>query len=114
MKTITLEELKQMRGREGLVIPGCGGDLQEWIDGINELLTKAEVLKDGDTFKEIYSFQYDGIKHLLFDMEDVKLDIGKFAIWRIGTHEQFGGTWLSDYLDHKFGVEEENEPEMEL
>ena len=24
-------------------------------------------------------------------------------MWRIGTHSEFGGTWLSDFVDHQFG-----------
>ena len=42
MKELTTEQLRQMEGQEGLVIQGCGGDLQEWIDGINGLLTEAK------------------------------------------------------------------------
>ena len=41
---INTEDLRVMKNSEGLVIQGCGGDLHEWIDGINELLTKDEIL----------------------------------------------------------------------
>ena len=41
---------------------------------------------------------------MLFEFtEDVKLDVGKLAIWRLQTHEAFGGTWLSDYVPNKLG-----------
>lgn len=40
MKEITTEELRQMEGREGLILQGCGGPIQEWVDGINGLLTE--------------------------------------------------------------------------
>lgn len=39
IKTVTIDELCQMNDQEGLILQGCGGDLQEWVDGINELLT---------------------------------------------------------------------------
>ncbi len=26
-------------------------------------------------------------------------------MWRLRSHESFGGTWLSDYLPNKLGVE---------
>ena len=29
---------------------------------------------------------------MLFPFEDVKLDIGKLAMWRLQTHDTFGGT----------------------
>ena len=41
VKKLSTEQLRQMEGQEGLVLQGCGGDLQEWVDGINDLLTKS-------------------------------------------------------------------------
>ena len=35
IKTVTIDELCQMNDQEGLILQGCGGDLQEWVDGIN-------------------------------------------------------------------------------
>ena len=35
---VTTDELRGMRGSEGLILQGCGGDLTEWVDGINEML----------------------------------------------------------------------------
>ena len=61
MKDITLDELKAMRKHEGLIIQGCGGDPQEWIDGIQDLLTTEEILLDGDTFKDVFRFENEGI-----------------------------------------------------
>lgn len=109
MKDITLDELKAMRGEEGLIIQGCGGDPQEWIDGIQNLLTTEEILLDGDTFKDIFRFENEGVTCLLFDFRDTKLNVGKLAMWRLSTHGAFGGTWLSDYLDNRFGKEIQTE-----
>lgn len=105
MKRITIDELKQMTGSEGIILQGCGGDLQEWVDGINGLLTEKNILLDGDTFKDVAVFEYQGQTNLLFNMEDVKLDIGKLAMWRLQTHGNFSGIWLSDYLPNRLGVE---------
>ena len=105
MKDITLNELKTMRKHEGLIIQGCGGDPQEWIDGIQDILTTEEILLDGDTFKDVFRFENEGVTCLLFDFRDTKLNVGKLAMWRLSTHGSFGGTWLSDYLDNRFGKE---------
>lgn len=100
VKQITIDDLRHMDSREGLVLRGCGGDPQEWVDGINGLLTEAGILLDGSAFKaeSVSSFQYDGLTNLLFPFEGVKLDMGRLAMWRIQSHEQFGGTWLSDFV----------------
>ena len=51
IKRITTEDLRRMDGQEGLILQGCGGDLQEWVDGINDLLTEACILLDGSRFE---------------------------------------------------------------
>ena len=118
MKKISLEELRQMRGRGGLVLQGCGGDPQEWVDGINGLLTDEGILKNGSAFHEVYMFENEGLTCLLFDMAGINLDMGKLAAWRLRTHDEFGGNWLSDYLDNSLGMETEPEtkqkPDCEL
>ena len=40
VKRITTDELRTMTDREGLILQGCGGELSEWVNGINELLTQ--------------------------------------------------------------------------
>ena len=99
----TTEQLRRMNNSEGLVIQGCGGDLQEWVDGINEMLTEAEILQNGCKFTDCLSFQNDGLTCILFPFEDKQLDIGKLAMWRLQTHEMFSGTWLSDYVPNRLG-----------
>ena len=111
MKRITLEELSNMKGKEGLVIQGCGGDLKEWVDGINGLLTEEGILLDGAVFRDVSVFKNGEVTNLLFHMDDVKLNTGKLAIWRLKTHENFSGTWLSDYLDNYLGRGEAEEQE---
>ena len=36
ISTVTTDDLRRMNGKEGLVLQGCGGDPQEWLDGINK------------------------------------------------------------------------------
>lgn len=106
MKKIEIEDLRKMNGKEGLILQGCGSDLQEWLDGINEELTRANILLDGTKFKaeSCCVFENEGLTCLLFPFsEEMKLDMGKLAMWRLQTQEQFGGTWLSDYVDNRLG-----------
>lgn len=103
IKAITIDELRRMSDDEGLIIQGCGGDLQEWVDGINDLLTKAGILKDGAKFNDVSTFKHDGLTCLLFPFENMDLDIPKLAMWRLQTHGNFGGTWLSDYVPNRLG-----------
>ena len=100
---ITTDELRRMKNQEGLILQSCGVDAQEWVDGINELLTQEGILLEGTEFKNVKSFRNEGLTNLLFSFEDVKLDLGKLAIWRIKSHEAFGGTWLSDYVPNRLG-----------
>ena len=98
---ISTDSLRRMNDSEGLILQGCGGDLQEWLDGINEMFTENGILKDGTKFQDISSFEYDGLTCLLYPFEGVKLDVGKLAMWRLQTHATFGGTWLSDFVPNR-------------
>ena len=114
MNRISINELKKMTGQEGLILQGCGGDPQEWIDSINELLTSEGILLDESKFENVSVFDHGDLTNLLFHMDDsVKLDVGKLAMWRLASHGQFGGTWLSDYLPNKLGVEPEQQAYMD-
>lgn len=124
VKEITTDELRRMNKKEGLVLQGCGGDLQDWLDGINSLLTSEGVLLNGSKFDTIYSFNVDDHTNLLFPFDNVELNIGKFALWRITTHSQFNGTWLSDFVPNELGgylqektevkTEKRDKPDCEL
>ena len=60
VKQISADDLRHMEGQEGLVLQGCGGPPQEWVDGINGLLTEAGILLDGSLFKleDVSLFQH--------------------------------------------------------
>lgn len=114
MKKITVEKLKQMGNSEGLVLQGCGGDLEEWVNGIHTTLTEKEILLGGATFKDIYTFEHEDITNLLFSFNDMgkdELAVGKLAMWRIQTKPNFGSTWLSDYLVNTIGIEQNEQME---
>lgn len=103
IKNITTNDLRRMNGNEGLILQGCGGEVQEWVDGINDMLTESGILLDNTKFENVSVFQNDGVTCILYPFEDVHLDIGKLAMWRLQTHSSFAGTWLSDYVDNKLG-----------
>ena len=106
VKKINAEDLRRMKDKEGLILQGCGGELQDWVDGINDMLIKSDILFDGTKFKaeNCLAFENEGLTNLLFPFsEDVKLNMGKLAMWRLQTHENFGGEWLSDYVNNKLG-----------
>ena len=88
IKTITTDDLRRMKGQEGLILQGCGGDPQEWLDGINDLLTKEGILLNGSKFENCSVFKYDDLTCILYPFEGAELNIGKFAVWRFGHPRQ--------------------------
>ncbi len=104
VKQITTDDLRKMKDTEGFILQGCGGSLDEWVDGINDMLTESGILLDGTKFKaeNCCAFENEGLTNLMFPFsENVKLDMGKLAMWRLQTHGNFGGKWLSDYVDNR-------------
>lgn len=109
IKNITAEDLRCMEDKEGLILQGCGGNPKEWVDGINQMLTEEGILLEGTGFAEVFVFEHGGLSCILYPFEDVKLDVGRLAMWRLQTHDTFGGTWLSDYVpNHLGGFEKES------
>ena len=103
IKNITTDDLRRMKNSDGLIIQGCGGDLQEWVDGINGLLTQEGILRNGSKFTDCSTFEHDNLTCLLFPFKNVDVDLGRLAIWRLKTHDTFGSTWLSDYVPNRLG-----------
>lgn len=106
VKQITTDDLRKMKDTEGFILQGCGGSLDEWVDGIDDMLTESEILLDGTKFKaeNCCAFENEDLTNLMFPFsENVKLDMGKLAMWRLQTHGNFGGKWLSDYVDNTLG-----------
>ena len=69
IKTITTDDLRRMKGKEGLILQGCGGDPQEWLDGINDLLTKEGILLNGSKFENCSVFKHDDLTCILYPFE---------------------------------------------
>ncbi len=103
MKEMTKEELKKLYDREGLIIQGCGGDLKEWVDGINGILEQEGIIPKGAELNDVAMFQNGKVTNLLFLFGEEKVDIEKLAVWRLRTHSQFNGVWLSDYVNNHLG-----------
>ncbi len=92
----------ECQGGEGLVFFGCGGDLQEWVDGITKALVKfgiAESEKPEDNWETPFSVETTGGRvDLVLPFKDgAKINIGKLAIWRI-TVARGDASWISDYI----------------
>ena len=116
VKTVNTEELRSMSSTEGFVLQGCGGELKEWIDGINGLFKRSGILLEDSEFKEddCYTFKNGDLTCLLFPFsDDISIDLGKMAMWRLQTHQDLGGTWFSDYVDNRLGgfIKENDSPE---
>ena len=103
IKNITTSDLRKMNNKEGLILQGCGGEVKEWVDGINDILTENGILLDDTKFDNVSVFQNDGVTCILYPFDNVHLDVGKLSMWRLQSYTAFAGTWLSDYVDNKLG-----------
>lgn len=103
IKNITTNDLRKMNNKEGLILQGCGGEVKEWVDGINDILTENGILLDDTKFDNVSVFQNEGVTRILYPFDNVHLDVGKLSMWRLQSYTAFAGTWLSDYVDNKLG-----------
>ena len=103
IRQIEKEELRKMHGREGLILQGCGGELKEWTEGINQILEQEGILPKGKRLDDVAVFRNEGMTNLLLFFGEEKTDIGKLAAWRLQTRYQFGSMWMSDYVNNRLG-----------
>lgn len=81
---------------------GCGGNLQEWVDGITSMFKEEGIVTDSFSFDEIYSFENENSTNLAFALNSEELNMGKLAIFRLKIRDTFGAMWLSDYIDNGY------------
>lgn len=92
--------------RADLPLKPCGyasHQLSDWVTGINNILIEEGILLDGSRMEMCEAFEKGGLACIYFPFEGAKLDIGKLAMWRLRSHDVFGGTWLSDYVPNRLG-----------
>ena len=92
--------LKLAKQTEYLVWQGCGGQLEDWYDGITKMLIENKIAKENYKMKEMYVFENDGLTCILTPLD--KLDLGKLAVMRLEWRPVFGTMWLSDYIANKY------------
>ena len=81
IEKVTSEDLRRMENQEGLILQGCGGDLNEWVDGINQMLTANGCLREGTQFQKVSTFDQEGLTCLLFHFtDDVKVNGARLAM----------------------------------
>ena len=104
IKKISLDEVKELRDNnyEYLVLQGCGGSLNKWVDGITKMFKKEKVIPSDFTFNEVYTFQNGDLTNMLFALNSEDIDIGRLAILRLQMRFEFGSMWLSDYIDNGY------------
>ena len=71
---------------------------------------------DGTKFKDedCAVFKNEDLTCILFEFNgNAELNMYKFAMWRLATHSNLGGTWLTDYVNNRLGGFEA-EPESKL
>jgi len=103
INNITYSFLSEIaRSKEGLVLLGAGGDLNEWINGVSELLKDEGIALPNFAFTEAHKIDIIGGRiDLLLTFDFATVDVGKLAMWRI----RFGDcSWLSDYIPN-YGYE---------
>jgi len=104
IKNISCSEVKELRNDkyEYLIVQGCGGNLNEWINGITDLLKDNGIIPDSFSFNEVYSFENNNLTNMAFALNSKDIDMSKLAMFRLEIRESFGAMWLSDYIDNGY------------
>ena len=99
IKKITVEEAKEIEG-DALVLIGCGGDVNDWKEGINELLKEEGIIRE--SMNDIFILNIQVVRTDLIFMFNETVNMGKLAMWRLSKGIIFNAKWLSDYIDNEY------------
>ena len=99
VKKITVDEAKEIEG-DALILMGCGGDVNVWKEGINELLKEEGII--GESMNDIFILNIQAVRTDLIFMFNETVNTGKLALWRISKGQTFNAKWLSDYMDNEY------------
>ena len=90
---------------DGIVAIGCGGDINGWFDGVNNILKDKNVTDNPQAIRRAYRFKYDDLTCLLFPFpEDVDdFNIGRLAIVRLDYPWM---KWWSDFKVNQLRIED--------
>ena len=104
IKKISTSEVKELRNNdyEYLILQGCGGDLNEWVDGITSMFKENGIVTDSFSFSEVYSFENNNLTNMAFALNSKDINMFKLAIFRLKIMGDFGAMWLSDYIDNGY------------
>ena len=118
IRDISFEDLRHMRGAEGIILRGCGDDAQSCLKGLNSLLNIAHILKNDSQITSCGRFIHSNLTCMLFPLDGVEYDETALKNWLHGTDFLFRGIMLTDFVERSLGgfvqeeeAEEEN-PEM--
>lgn len=99
---MTFEEAYKDNPNDGIVLLGCGGDVNEWIVGVSNNLKEEGISKTDkpdELWNDVRILTTSGGRTdvMLTPKKGAPIDLGKMAMWRI----RFGDcSWISDYKDN--------------
>lgn len=98
----TMAQMMKMtkEGRDGIVFPGAGGELEEWRTGILDMLKEEGIAKSAEDFDTpFYGVSTGGrIDFVMPFSKNSQLNMGALAMWRLKMHASLTPKWLSDFV----------------
>ena len=98
---LTINDLRKMKGTNGLAFLDCNMPPQEVLDLINRTFAYAGILPGQSRFEKIMCFQHDESVDLVIPFGNIELESTKLVIWQAMTFKDCRGVFLSDYIYHR-------------
>lgn len=95
-----LPTIMQYVNQKSIVFIGCGGNIEEWVNGVSNIYLKFGIFKGCKRkFHKVYVF-HDGLKrNLVFDTS-FGIDHNRLEQW-MQSNRIFKCSWLYDYAEKK-------------
>ena len=100
---ITLTDLRRMNGKEGLILQGCGGEIKEWMDGINKMLTDKGILLTIQSLSMFLCFKMTALPVYFIHLKMSTLTSASLQCGDCNPTQPLQGCGYPDYVDNRLG-----------
>ncbi len=100
---IQSSKLKDMRAKQGVVVCGCCGDINDWANTISKMIEKEDILKENNRIEKCFLFDYCGAKHLALIFNTNRINAENFDTWWRKNNAQYGTIKLSTFVRCRMG-----------
>ncbi len=114
MIQITTDELRNIKGQNGLAFMDCAMNPYELLVTLNQAFVHGGILLNESRLERVLTLQHDGKVDVIIPFDSANLEPTKLVMWQMLTFQDCHGVFLSDYICNTLDAVQEDVPTPEF